>query len=106
MEIGDFSISYRFKNVEDGFCWVFTRIYDPSVGRLRKDLWEELWTIRGLWQNLWFIGRDFNVIRFLRERNSLSRLSSTMRRFLEVIEDLELWDLPLQGVFHVEGWFE
>ena len=46
------------------------------------------------------------LLDFFRERNSLSRLSATMRRFLEVIEDLELWDLPLQGVFHVEGWFE
>ncbi|KAL6332090.1 hypothetical protein AAG906_020771 [Vitis piasezkii] len=40
---------------------------------------------------------DFNVIRFLGERNSISRLSSAMRRFSEIIEDLELRDLPLQG---------
>ncbi|KAL6339596.1 hypothetical protein AAG906_034681 [Vitis piasezkii] len=101
MEIGDFSVSYQFKNVEDGFCWIFT------VGRLREDFWEELGTIRGLWQDPWCIGGDFNVIRFLRKMNSLSRLSSAMRRFSEVIEDMELRDLPLQGgVFHVEGWFE
>ena len=47
MEIGDFSVSCRFKNVENGFCWVFTGVYDPSVGRLREDFWEELGTIRG-----------------------------------------------------------
>ena len=89
MEIGDFSVSYWFKNVEDGFCWIFT------VGRLREDFWEELGTIRGLWQDPWCIGGDFNVIRFLRKMNSLSRLSSVMRRFSEVIEDMELRDLPL-----------
>ena len=92
MEIGDFSVSYRFKNVEDGFYWIFT------VGRLREDFWEELGTIRGLWQDTWCIGGDFIVIRFLRKMNSLSRLSSAMRRFSEVIEDMELQDLPLQGV--------
>ncbi|RVW90722.1 putative ribonuclease H protein [Vitis vinifera] len=78
---------------------VFTRVYDPYVGRLREDFWEELGTIRGLWQDPWCIGGDFNVVTFLRERNKVSRLSSTMRRFSEVIEDLELRDLPLQGGF-------
>ncbi|RVX02494.1 hypothetical protein CK203_031207 [Vitis vinifera] len=67
MEIGNFSVSCRFKNVEDGFCWVFTRVYGPVVGR------------------------------FLGERNNSLRLSSAMRRFSEIIEDLELRDLLLQG---------
>ena len=49
----------------------------------------------GLWQDLQCIGGDFNVLRFLRKRNKDSRLSSVMRRFLMIIEDLELWDLPL-----------
>ena len=97
MEIGNFSVSCCFKNVEAGFCWVFTGVYDPVVGRFREDFWEELGTIRGLWQDPWCLGGDFNVIRFLGERNSISRLSSAMRRFSEIIEDLELRDLPLQG---------
>ena len=33
MEIGDFSISCQFKNVEDGFYWLFIGMYGPSVGR-------------------------------------------------------------------------
>ena len=49
MGIGNFLVSCRFKNVEDGFCWVFTRVYGPVVGRFREDFWEELGTIRGLW---------------------------------------------------------
>ena len=96
MEIGDFSISCRFKNVEDGFCWVFIGVYGPVVGRFKEDFWEELETIKGLWQNPWCIGGNFNVIRFFGEMNSVSRLSSAMRRFSKVIEDLELRDLPLQ----------
>lgn len=44
-------------------------------------------------------GRDFNITRFPMEWNKSSRLSSTMRRFSEIIEELELRDLPLQGGF-------
>ena len=28
-EIGHFSVNCRFKNVEDGFLWAFTRVYGP-----------------------------------------------------------------------------
>lgn len=31
MEIGTFLISNRFKNHEDGLCWVFTRVYGPTA---------------------------------------------------------------------------
>ena len=39
----------------------------------------------------------FNVIRFLEECSKGGRLNYAMRRFSEVIEDLELRDLPLHG---------
>ena len=37
MAIGNFLVSCRFKNVEDGFYWVFTGVYGPAVGRFRED---------------------------------------------------------------------
>ena len=37
------------------------------------------------------------MIRFLEECNKGGRLNSAMRRFFEVIKDLELRDLPLHG---------
>ena len=50
-EVGMFFVSYGFKNVEDGFAWVFIGVYGP----LSKDgstlLWEELGAIRGLWED-------------------------------------------------------
>ncbi|RVX05586.1 hypothetical protein CK203_027280 [Vitis vinifera] len=45
----------------------------------------------------WCIGGDFNVVRFPGERTGASRLSSAMRRFTKVIDDLQLRDLPLLG---------
>ncbi|RVW22686.1 hypothetical protein CK203_099585 [Vitis vinifera] len=58
---------------------------------------EELGAIHGLWNDPWCIGRDFNVIKFPNERRRGENVSSLMRRFLEVIDDLDLRDLPLQG---------
>ena len=53
--------------------------------------------MRGLWRDPWCIGGDFNIIRFHHERSSFGRPNQSMRRFFEVIDDLELVDLPLLG---------
>ena len=36
VEVGMFSISYRFKNCEDDFCWNFTGVYGPTLKKERK----------------------------------------------------------------------
>ena len=38
VEVGFFSISCRFRNCEEGFVWVFFRLYGPLKGRERKEL--------------------------------------------------------------------
>ena len=43
------------------------------------------------------MGGDFNMIRYPEERKRGGGLSASMRRFSEVVEDLELRDFPLQG---------
>lgn len=52
--------------------------------------------IRVLWTGSWRIGRDFNVVRFLGEHIGAFMLSA-MRRFTEIIDNLQLRDLPLLG---------
>ncbi|KAL6331568.1 hypothetical protein AAG906_011508 [Vitis piasezkii] len=86
-----------FKNCEDGFLWIFTGVYGPTLKRYREPFWEELGAIRGLWSDLWCIGGDFNVIRFPSERSREGRLSGSMGRFTEVIDELALRDLSVQG---------
>ncbi|RVW36959.1 Transposon TX1 uncharacterized 149 kDa protein [Vitis vinifera] len=88
MEVGFFSVSCRFKNCEDGFLWTFTGVYGPTMKRHRELFWEELGAIRGLWSDPWCIGGDFNVVRFPSERSREGRLTGSMRRFSEVIEEL------------------
>ncbi|RVW77375.1 LINE-1 retrotransposable element ORF2 protein [Vitis vinifera] len=87
----------RFRNVENGVVWVFTGVYDPFSKVERDALWEEFGAIRGLWEDPWCLGGDFNITLFPRERSSQRIISSAMRKFAEIVNDLGLVDLPLQG---------
>ena len=64
LEPGVYSISGRFRNVEDGFIWVFTGVYGPVLSRAKEEFWEEMGAIKGLWDEPWCVGEDFNSIRF------------------------------------------
>ena len=104
MEMGNFSISCRLKNVEDGMVWIFTGVYGPCNRKEREALWEELGAIRGLWDEPWCLGGDFNVTLSQRDRSRQGSLNGAMRRFAQVVDDLVLIDLPLQGgVFSWSG---
>ena len=96
-EEGLFSVSCRFKFIEDDSSSIFTGVYDPTNYGSRESLWEELGAIRGLWGDLWCIGGYFNVFRFSNERNKEARITGSMRRFSQVIDDLEMKDILTQG---------
>ncbi|RVW41731.1 putative mitochondrial protein [Vitis vinifera] len=96
-EEGHFTLSCRFKTIENGVIWVFTGVYGPFTKVEREGMWEEFGAIRGLWDDPWCLGGDFNITLFQPERSSQRRISSAMRRFAETVDDLELVDLPLQG---------
>ena len=49
-EIGHFSVTCKFKNVEDGFLWVFTGVYGPVKRSKRELFWEELGALKGFWE--------------------------------------------------------
>ena len=36
MDVGLFSISCRFKNCKDGFVWIFSGVYGPTMKRYRE----------------------------------------------------------------------
>ena len=95
--MGKYSVSCRFKNCDDGFCWVFIGVYGPTVKLEREDFLSELGAIRGLWNESWCVAGDFNMIKFHSKCSRGGRLSLAMRRFSKVVEDSELRDLHLQG---------
>ena len=83
--------------MEDGVIWVFTGVYGPFTKEEKECLWEEFGAIRGIWENPWCLGGDFNITLFQRERSRQGRITSTMWRFAQIIDELGLVDLPLQG---------
>ena len=97
MEVGHFSTSCRLRNVEDELVWIFIGVYGPFSREVRDCLWEELGAIRGIWNDPWCLGGDFNVILSQRERSSQGRLTGAMRRFSQIVDELELLDLTLHG---------
>ena len=97
---GRFSVSCKFKNVEDHFVWAFTSVYGPDSDRDRQLLWEELAGIHSWWNVPWCIGGDFNVVRFPSERLGANSFSSAMLDFSDFISEHNLIDLPLKdGTF-------
>ena len=68
LEVGQFSISCRFRNMEDGLVWMFTGVYGSFSMEERECLWEESGAIRGIWEDLWCLGSDFNIILSQREK--------------------------------------
>ena len=96
-EEGQFTVSCRFKLIAEDRIWVFTGVYGPTAYGAREFLWDELGAINGLWNDPWCIGGDFNITRFPNERSREGRITGSMRRFSQVIDDLELRDFPVQG---------
>ena len=83
---------------------MFLGVYGPSVKVEGEEFLSELEAIRRLWNEPWCVAKDFNMIRFPSKRSREGCLSPTMRRFSEVIEELELRDLPIQeGMFTWSG---
>ncbi|RVW66741.1 hypothetical protein CK203_063541 [Vitis vinifera] len=82
-----------WKMGQSGF---FTGVYGPFNKKDRECLWDELGAVRPL-GDPWCVGGDFNVILTQGERSRQGRVTPAMRRFAQVMDDLELIDLPLQG---------
>ncbi|RVW31827.1 putative ribonuclease H protein [Vitis vinifera] len=74
----------------------------PTLRRKRESFWEELGAIKGLWNGPWCVAGDFNAILRPEESSRGGSLNSIMRRFAEVIEELELKDLPWSGIAILE----
>ncbi|KAK1320550.1 hypothetical protein QJS10_CPA03g00814 [Acorus calamus] len=88
------------KLVEDsrsGWTWSCSRIYGPHDGPAREDMWDELSAVKREWGGPWCCMGDFNVTRWIEDRNRRGGISRDMRLFSDWIETEGLLDLPLMS---------
>lgn len=83
-KVSAFSISYHCKNYEDNFKWIFTSVYGLILDEERKTFWVTVPNINRLWNDPWYIGREFNMVR------NCSRCSLSMRQISKIIKELNL----------------
>ena len=72
-------------------------LYSLLKGRERRELWEELAAIKGLWNEPWYIAGNFNLMQFPRETSNGRQMSTAMREFSSFIDEFKLIDPPLGG---------
>lgn len=83
--LGSFSISVIIKDLQNGCEWMFTGVYGPASPNNREAFWEELKGLRHRWDGPWVIGGDFNVIRFINEKNIGGQITRSMRDFEDFV---------------------
>lgn len=86
--------------------WCLTSIYGPVRPYEREDFWLELSNIRALWDVLWCLGGDFNVIRVSQHKRRGSRITRSMRGFNSFVNNCTLIDLPLMNARFIWSNFQ
>ena len=89
-------VNFQFP-VDSGMWRMGSSGFSQESREERVWLWEELRAIRGIWDDPWCLGGDFNVTLSQRERSRQGKLTSAMRGFAQIVDELELLDLPMQG---------
>lgn len=80
--VGNFSVSVVLEEVSHKVKWTVTTVYGPNDSRIRHLLWEELDSIRRRWNGPWYLGGDWNVIRFLQSDQAVILILWKCQNFL------------------------
>lgn len=70
LDILKFSVSVMLTNKKNNFSWKFIVVYGPAYDDLKAEFIEELDSIMSSWQGLLLIGGDFNLVRFVSDKNN------------------------------------
>lgn len=95
--VGNYVLACHFRSIDNGVEWGFADIYWPTLNSNRRSLWDEMASIYACWNIQWCFGGDYNITRFSNEREGSTLLSQNMSLFSELIFDLNLVNLPLEG---------
>ncbi|KAL4619783.1 hypothetical protein ACB092_06G105200 [Castanea dentata] len=94
---GTFSISVKWQGLVDRFIWASSGVYGPNENNERGHMWDDLVGIQQYWGVPWCCFGDFNIVHFPSERRGETHMTLAMEKFSELIEDLNLIGLPLEG---------
>ncbi|XP_047306312.1 uncharacterized protein LOC124909703 [Impatiens glandulifera] len=97
VDIGRFSISVQLRNRGDNFRWVLSAVYRLVSQDLKAEFFNELSKVSSLWDLPIIFAGDMNQVRDPSKRKGARRYTSRMSEFSNMIEDMELVDLPLEG---------
>ncbi|XP_026417555.1 uncharacterized protein LOC113313043 [Papaver somniferum] len=67
--LGAFYVTLKFKNIHDGFVWIFTFVYGATDPLDYDQFWQELFDIRTIYSYPWCLVGDWNAILHQSERN-------------------------------------
>ena len=95
--VGNFSVSCLFRMEEDGFQWVFFQGCMARSRRVLENPFGRRLARSKVCGRSMVCGGDFNEILSPEERSEGGRISNSMRRFADILNDMGLRDLPLQG---------
>ncbi|KAK1297873.1 hypothetical protein QJS10_CPB14g00976 [Acorus calamus] len=93
--VGEFSLSVMFADRVTSWRWVCSVVYGPNDDALRPRLWGELSAVRADCSLPWCVLGDFNVTRFVEDRNRQGSISPAMASFSDWIAQEGLIDIPL-----------
>lgn len=54
--LGAFSVTVKFRNLNDGFVWLFTAVYGATDPLDYDQFWQELFDIKTIYSDPWCLG--------------------------------------------------
>ncbi|KAK1289248.1 hypothetical protein QJS10_CPB18g00706 [Acorus calamus] len=96
--IGCYSTSALLHDPSSGWKWTVSCVYEPQTSVERVELWAELSMVRASWNAPWCILGDFNVTRFIEDRNRGDTVKPDMELFSDWIAREGLLDIPIPNL--------
>ncbi len=93
--IRQFSLTVRLKCLSSGAVFYVTNVYRPPSWQHKEEFCSELAGLKGVCGGLWVICGDFNLTRNMQERRGRCWSIRLMAMFTDLINTLEMIDLPL-----------
>lgn len=90
------SVSVKFKS-GDEHVWWFTGVYGAHQDAEKIAFLDEIREVRANCGGPWMMAGDFNMIYSTDDKNNENLNRAMMGRFLRLVNDLELKEIPLMG---------